>query len=123
MNWYLSVLKNYATFSGRARRAEYWMFFLFHFLAAVVLSFIDGLMGSIDSDSGLGAMAAIYILLTFIPNLAVTVRRLHDTNRSGWWLLLYLVPLIGPITILIFTFLDGTASTNDYGDNPKAIAE
>lgn len=119
MNWYLKVLKMYANFSGRARRKEYWMFTLFHYLAIIILFVIDGITGSLDSESGFGLLSALYILGTIIPGLAVTVRRLHDSGRTGWWLLLYFIPLIGPLTIFIFTVFDSDLSTNEYGDNPK----
>ena len=119
MNWYLNVIKNYATFEGRARRKEYWMFTLVHFIVIFLLSFVDVVIGSFDDNSGIGILASFYILLTLIPSLAVTIRRLHDTGRSGWWLLTYFVPIIGPITILIFTVLDSTLTSNKYGDTPK----
>lgn len=119
MNWYFKVLKMYANFSGRARRKEYWMFTLFHYLAIIILFVIDGITGSLDSESGFGLLSALYILGTIIPGLAVTVRRLHDSGRTGWWLLLYFIPLIGPLTIFIFTVFDSEPSTNEYGDNPK----
>lgn len=119
MNWYLKVLKMYATFAGRARRKEYWMYSLFNFLAIIILIVIDGITGSFDSESGFGLLSTLYILGTIIPNLAVTVRRLHDSGRTGWWLFLYFIPLIGPLTIFIFTLFDSEPVTNEYGDNPK----
>ena len=112
MDWYLAVLKKYAVFHGRARRQEYWMFVLFNFIFSIVAGFVDGLLGSV-------ALGVIYSLAIFIPSLAVSVRRLHDTGRSGWWLLIGLVPLLGMIILLIFAALEGDEASNEYGDNPK----
>ncbi|ANJ67332.1 hypothetical protein A9404_08010 [Halothiobacillus diazotrophicus] len=115
MNWYLDVLKQYAVFNGRARRAEYWYFVLFNLIISIVLGIVDGMLGS----SGVGLLGGLYSLAVLIPSLAVSVRRLHDTNRSGWWLLLLLIPLIGFIVILIFMVQDSTPGENTYGSNPK----
>jgi uncharacterized membrane protein YhaH (DUF805 family) len=113
VNWYLAVLKNYAGFSGRARRTEYWMFFLFNVIITIVLNVIGA---AIQQVSILGA---IYGLAVLIPGLAVGVRRLHDTGRSGWWLLIGLVPLIGAIVLIVFMATDGEPGDNAYGPNPK----
>ncbi len=113
MNWYLEVLRKYAVFDGRARRKEYWMFALFNFIIAFVLGFIEGLVG------GPGVIGLVYSLAVFIPALAVTVRRLHDTNRSGWWVLIAFVPLIGAIVLLVFMVLDSQPGENRFGANPK----
>ncbi len=113
MNWYIEVLKKYAVFSGRARRKEYWMFFLFNIIISFVLGFIEGLAGLP------GALSGLYSLAVLIPGIAVSVRRLHDTNRSGWWLLIGLVPFIGAIVLLIFMLQDGQPGDNRYGPNPK----
>ena len=99
------------------------MFYLFHLIAIFILSILDVVSGNFDSDVGLGVFGGIYILLTIIPSLAVTVRRLHDTNRSGWWVLFSIIPLIGPITIFVFTVLDSQPNSNDFGENPKAISQ
>ncbi|MFJ4842982.1 DUF805 domain-containing protein [Streptomyces sp. NBC_01166] len=112
MNWYLAVLKNYAGFGGRARRKEYWMFVLFNFIIAVVLSLL-GL--AIDSQ----IPYIIYLLAVIIPTIAVVVRRLHDTGRSGWWILISFVPLVGGIILLVFMCLEGVREVNEYGPNPK----
>jgi uncharacterized membrane protein YhaH (DUF805 family) len=96
MNWYLEVLKKYAVFNGRARRKEYWMFFLFNTIIIVVVGFVEGLVGSPD------VIVLLYSLATLIPGIAVSVRRLHDIGRSGWWLLIAFVPLIGAIVLLVF---------------------
>lgn len=122
MNWYLDVLKKYATFSGRARRKEYWMFSLFHFIFAFVCGFLDGLLGFISYETGLGILSSLYILATFLPSLAVLVRRLHDTDRSGWWVLMGIIPLIGPIVLLVFACLDSKVGENRFGPNPKELS-
>lgn len=112
MDWYLAVLKNYAGFGGRARRKEYWMFALFNFIAAAVLSAIGF---AIDSQ----VPYYIYLVAVFIPSLAVVVRRLHDTGRSGWWILIAFVPLVGAIILLVFLCTEGARDVNEYGPNPK----
>ena len=114
MSWYLAVLKKYAEFSGRARRTEYWMFFLFSTIASMVLAFVDGVLGT-----G-GVLGILYLLAVAVPSLAVSIRRLHDTGRSGWWLLVGLVPIVGGIVLLVFAVQDGNAGDNAYGPNPKA---
>jgi uncharacterized membrane protein YhaH (DUF805 family) len=120
MNWYVEVLKKYAVFSGRARRKEYWMFFLFNLIITFVLILIDSLMGTISPQSGLGLLSGLYSLAVLIPSIAVTIRRLHDTGRSGWWILIGLVPVIGGIVLLVFMVLDSEPGANQYGPNPKA---
>src|SRR3954468_7338693 len=120
MNWYVEVLKKYAVFSGRARRKEYWMFFLFNLIITFVLILIDSLMGTISPQSGLGLLSGLYSLAVLIPSIAVTIRRLHDTGRSGWWILISLVPVLGGIVLLIFMVLDSEPGANQYGPNPKA---
>jgi uncharacterized membrane protein YhaH (DUF805 family) len=121
MNWYFNVLKQYAVFKGRARRKEYWFFILFNLIASVVLTVIDFMTGLLDAELGIGLLSGLYSLAVLIPSLAVTVRRLHDTDRSGWWLLIGLVPLIGAIVLLVFMLLDGTPGDNQHGANPKGI--
>jgi uncharacterized membrane protein YhaH (DUF805 family) len=118
MHWYLEVLKKYAVFSGRARRKEYWMFTLFNFIIAFVLGFIEGLVG-IAAETGQSVLGAIYSLAVLIPAIAVAIRRLHDTNRSGWWLLIALIPLLGAIVLLVFMVQDSDQGDNQYGANPK----
>ena len=119
MNWYLEVLKKYAVFDGRARRKEYWFFYLFYFIFAIVLMTIDGMTGTSNEETGIGVLSSIYILAMIIPGLAVAVRRLHDTDRSGWWIFISLIPLIGGIWFLVLMVLDGTAGQNQYGPDPK----
>ncbi|EFE76041.1 DUF805 domain-containing protein [Streptomyces filamentosus] len=112
MNWYLAVLKNYAGFSGRARRKEYWMFTLINFVISLVLTIIG-------SAIGVEFISYIYSVAVIIPALAVAVRRLHDTGRSGWWLLIALVPLVGAIVLIVFLASEGKPETNEHGVNPK----
>ncbi len=120
MNWYLLALKKYAEFSGRSRRKEYWMFVLFNILIAIVLAFVDGLLG-FTTQSGVGYLGLVYSLAVLVPGLAVGVRRLHDTGRSGWWLLISLVPLLGAIVLIVFFVMDSDAGDNAYGPNPKQV--
>jgi len=122
MNWYLEVLKKYAVFSGRSRRKEYWYFSLFNLLITIVLAVIDGMTGTLIAEANIGLLGGIYALALLIPFLAVSVRRLHDTDRSGWWLLIALIPLIGAIVILVFTLQDSKPGQNQYGSNPKEVA-
>jgi uncharacterized membrane protein YhaH (DUF805 family) len=122
MNWYLGVLRQYAVFKGRARRKEYWFFILFNLIASLVLTLVDFMTGSLDPELGMGLLSGLYSLAILIPSLAVTVRRLHDTNRTGWWLLIGLIPLIGAIVLLVFMLLDSQPGDNQYGANPKGVA-
>ena len=112
MNWYLGVLKKYAVFGGRARRKEYWFFLLLNFLIGAILT-------TVDVVAGTGVLGTLYMLGVLIPSIAVTVRRLHDTNHSGWWLFIGLVPLIGLIVVLVFMLQDSQGE-NEYGPSPKA---
>ncbi len=115
MNWYFEVLKKYAVFDGRAHRTEFWLFFLFSFIISLFLGVIVGLVG------GLWFVTTLYALAVLIPGLAVSVRRLHDTNRSGWWILTGLVPILGWIALLIFYIEDSRPGANQYGPNPKGV--
>ncbi|MFD8193312.1 DUF805 domain-containing protein [Streptomyces wuyuanensis] len=114
MNWYLAVLKNYAGFGGRARRKEYWMFTLVNIAVVAVLA---GIGVAVDTM----IPYVVYYVAILIPALAVTVRRLHDTGRSAWWLLISLVPLVGAIVMLVFLASEGEAAPNRFGENPKAV--
>jgi uncharacterized membrane protein YhaH (DUF805 family) len=116
MDWYLQALKKYAEFNGRARRTEYWMFALFNVIISLVLGLIEGIAG------GPGVLASLYSLAVFVPSIAVSVRRLHDIDRSGWWLLIGFVPLFGVIALLVFMVLDSQPGNNQYGANPKEMA-
>ncbi|MCU0843621.1 MAG: DUF805 domain-containing protein [Spirochaetes bacterium] len=113
MNYYLDVLKKYAVFTGRARRKEYWMFFLFNIIISFVIGFIDGLVGTV------GILSIVYALGMLLPGLGVSIRRLHDTDRSGWWLFISLVPIVGFIVLLVFLVSDSQPGENKYGPNPK----
>ncbi|MFI9616117.1 DUF805 domain-containing protein [Streptomyces sp. NPDC052023] len=113
MNWFIEVVKKYAVFSGRARRKEYWMYVLVYVILAVVLAIVDF---AVIGSQILGAILALGLLL---PSLGVTVRRLHDTGRTGWWILIGLVPLVGSIVLLVFMCLEGETGGNKYGENPK----
>ena len=119
MNWYLEVLKKYAVFSGRARRKEYWYFVLFNIVISVILSAIDGMMGSYNAETGMGLLGSIYILAILLPGIGVSIRRLHDTGRSGWWLLVGFVPLIGAIVLIVLMLQNSKPGQNQYGANPK----
>ncbi|MEN1785367.1 MAG: DUF805 domain-containing protein [Bacteroidota bacterium] len=107
MNWYFKVLKQYADFKGRARRKEYWMFYLFNMIISIVLGFLDGLLGM----EGIG-IGFFYSLAVLIPTIAAGVRRIHDAGKSGWFLLV-------PIYNLILLCTDSEAGDNKWGPNPK----
>jgi uncharacterized membrane protein YhaH (DUF805 family) len=116
MNWFIDVVtKKYATFTGRAHRTEYWMFVLVYIVIAIVVSVVDGIL---KTGGILGGLLGLALL---VPSIAVAVRRLHDTSRTGWWVLIALVPVIGFIVALVFMCLDGTPGSNEYGPNPKGI--
>jgi uncharacterized membrane protein YhaH (DUF805 family) len=128
MQWYIKVLKQYADFSGRARRTEFWMFVLINFLVSIVLGIIDSLIGTatVVGGSGMvsfspGLLGGIYSLAVLVPSLAVGCRRLHDTDRSGWWQLIAVIPLIGAIVLIVFWAQDGQRMPNKYGVNPKMV--
>jgi len=131
MKYYLSVLKNYANFNGRARRSEYWFFVLFNVIFSIVALIIDYLLGTrFDYEQAygqsyinihLGYINIFYGLIMFIPGLAVLVRRLHDIGKSGWFVFICLIPLVGPIWLLVLLFTDSKPGVNQYGPNPKGI--
>ena len=116
MDWYLQVLQKYAVFEGRARRKEYWFFVLFNFIISIVISVAEAGIGT-----G-GILGLIYVLGVFLPSVGVGIRRLHDTDRSGWWLLVGLIPLIGFIILIVLLALDSTPGDNRFGPNPKGEA-
>ena len=121
MKWYKRVVfDNYANFSGRARRSEYWYFLLFNMLLAFGFLFLDIALGTGDPELGYGIFYGIYCLIVFIPGLAVTVRRLHDVGKSGWFYFIVLIPIIGAIWLLVLLFTDSQSGTNKWGDNPKS---
>lgn len=106
-----TCFSKFATFEGRAARSEYWFFTLFLILASTVVAILD-------AATGLGVLSAIFTLVTLVPSIAVSVRRLHDTDRSGWWYLLLLVPLVGFVVLLIWFCTKGTTGSNRFGDDP-----
>jgi uncharacterized membrane protein YhaH (DUF805 family) len=107
-----SVLTQYVGFTGRARRSEYWYFVLAYLILDIVVSIIDGVIGT-------QILAYLLGLALLLPSLAVGVRRLHDTNRSGWWILIGLIPLVGAIILIVFFVQEGSAGPNAYGADPK----
>ena len=121
MNWYLKVLKQYADFSGRARRKEYWMFVLSNMIFAIVAMILDNVLGIAMEGIGYGPLYGLYALAMLIPGLAVAVRRLHDVGKSGWMILIALIPLIGAIWLLVLMVTDSNPGENQYGQNPKEV--
>jgi uncharacterized membrane protein YhaH (DUF805 family) len=117
MNWYLEVLKKYAVFDGRARRQEFWMFVLFNVIISIVLQVIEGFLG-LKMSNGAGILSSLYSLAVLVPNIAVGVRRLHDTGRSGLWYLIVLT-CVGVIVLLVWFVEDSQPQANKYGPNPK----
>jgi uncharacterized membrane protein YhaH (DUF805 family) len=123
MNWFLECLsKKYAVVEGRARRKEYWFFTLFYCLGLIVLMIVDGITGTLSERAGIGLLSGVFVLATLVPYIAVTVRRLHDTDRSGWWILLSLIPLIGGLVLLVFMLVDSQPGANRFGPNPKGVS-
>ena len=126
MNWYLKVLKQYADFKGRARRKEFWMFTLVHFIIVFLLAFLMGFSSGGFDEGGEPSVIAISLLIiyalgTIIPTLAVTVRRLHDIGKSGTWYFISFIPYIGSFWLLILMCMDGKSGRNKWGENPKGI--
>ncbi|MEL6528624.1 MAG: DUF805 domain-containing protein [Pseudomonadota bacterium] len=120
MEWMMMPLQRYADFSGRSRRKEYWMFFLGIILAAIVVGIIEGILGMAGMIGGLyGPLSMILILGIIIPSLAVQVRRFHDQDKSGWFVLLGFIPIVGGLIVLVFMCLEGTSGPNQYGPDPK----
>ena len=119
MSYYLEAFRKYAVFGGRARRAEFWYFVLFNFIVAAVLALIGGLIGAAVGNGYAGILSGIYGLAVIIPTLALWVRRLHDIDRTGWWVLINLIPLVGPIVLLVFALTPGAPGSNQYGPDPK----
>lgn len=128
MNYFLSVIRNFS-FEGRARRAEFWWFVLFSIIIGIALNFVSTMVGltiPIMTDPYTGAavgypiLGLVYSLATLIQSLALSVRRLHDRNMSGWWILIAFIPLIGGLVLLVFYILPGTQGDNKFGPDPKA---
>ena len=122
MNWFLIALKNYVGFSGRSRRSEYWYFTLFYLVIAIVLSVLDGIVfgGSVDGK-GTPVLSGLFMLAMLLPSIAVGIRRLHDTDRSGWWLLIGMIPILGAIVLIVFFVQDSKPGENRFGPNPKGV--
>ncbi|MCK0531907.1 DUF805 domain-containing protein [Sphingobium agri] len=138
MEWMLLPLRRYARFSGRARPKEYWMFILFLLICFIAISLIEGLLGLSTTehwvrrgpwwfDTGYqtrgGPLTGLFGLAMLIPWLAVAVRRLHDTDRSGFWLLIIFFPLIGSLILLVFFIMSGTRGANRFGPDPIEVGE
>lgn len=121
MNYFIEcITKKYFQFKGRARRKEFWYFVLFNVIIALVIGIIEVMVSGGNTYQSPGALSSLYTLLVLIPSIAVTVRRLHDNNRSGWWYLMNFVPIVGPIILLIFLVQKGTAGENRFGSDPLA---
>ncbi len=115
MGWYISVIQNYAVFSGRACRSEYWFFVLFSSIIYIVLAVIDAMIGTLSADLGLGLLSGIYSLAVLVPGIAVTVRRLHDSGKTGFLIFVGLIPFVGALILLIFMVLGSSPDANKYG--------
>ena len=126
MKWYLKVMQeNYANFDGRARRKEYWMFVLIQMLVMIMAMILDGVLGlGFELGNGIklpyGWIYFLAVLAHFIPNIGVSVRRLHDVGKSGWFWFIGLIPFIGVIWLLVLACTDGDSSDNEFGPSPKA---
>lgn len=118
MKWFLETMKKAFNFSDRSRRKEYWMFMLIATLIMFVLTFVD-IFAGLEIAEDVGILSTLFSLILIIPSLAVTFRRLHDTGKSGWWILISLIPFIGWIVLLIFTVQDSESGVNRFGSNPK----
>jgi len=124
MKYYFNVLDKYTIFTGRTSRKEYWMFIIFNFLISGIAILIDNLIGTtIQTDYGVtlpyGYIYMLYVLAVIIPSIAVSVRRLHDVGKSGWFMLLVLIPVIGSIWFIVFMLSNSNKGDNKYGANPK----
>ncbi len=119
--YFIDTLKNhYADFKGRAARSDYWYFMLFYIIIALVLSLIDSILFSSDGSSN-GILGSIFSLAAFLPSLGLAIRRLHDTGKSGWWVLAAIIPLLGFLLLIYFFVQDSQPGENQYGQNPKGV--
>ena len=123
MKYYIKAFNNFSNFNGRARRKDYWMYLLFNLIFAVVAIILDNVFGLAFESIGYGVIYLLYSLITFIPSLSVSVRRLHDKSKSGWYLLLAIIPIIGGIVLLFILAANGDPGENEYGMNPKELPE
>lgn len=121
MNWFIQVFKKFAVFNGRSGRSEFWWFFLISFVVSFVLSGIDRFLGLVFANGKIGLLSGIYMLIAFIPWIAVSIRRLHDTGKTGWWLLITIVPFVGNLILLIFMVLKSHPGPNEYGAEPDTL--
>ncbi|MFN7846308.1 MAG: DUF805 domain-containing protein [Bacteroidota bacterium] len=122
MNWFLKVLKQFADFSGRARRKEYWMFALFNIIFAFVAVILDNFLGINMNGTVYGPIYGLYAIALIIPGIAVFVRRLHDVGKSGWMILVLLIPIIGALWMLVLLCTDSQTGSNKWGQNPKEVS-
>ncbi len=123
MKYYFKAFNNFSNFNGRARRKDYWMYLLFNLIFGLVAIILDNVFGLAFESIGYGVIYLLYSLITFIPSLSVTVRRLHDKSKSGWYILLAIIPIIGGIVLLFILAADGDPGENEYGMNPKELPE
>jgi len=140
MEWYIKVLKNYANFKGRARRKEYWMFVLINFIIyiafmilIIIIEVISGVIYVSDlkiiitslmtlfTVTPFSVILSLYVLAILVPSLAVSVRRLHDIGKSGWFILISFIPIVGTIILLVWVCQEGMPEANEYGENPKLL--
>ena len=121
MKWYLKVLNKYSDFNGRASKSEFWIFNFYNFIFIILSIILDNLFEITIDDLGFGPIYILYILTLFTPNLAVNVRRLHDVGKSGWLILISLIPIVGTIWLIIQLITDGELGENEYGVNPEKI--
>jgi uncharacterized membrane protein YhaH (DUF805 family) len=123
VNYYVDVWRDYFDFSGRARRKEYWIFTLYHTVILVSGELLVGVLANESSPIAIvfTLIYVLYVLASIIPTIAVSVRRLHDIDKSGWWLFIGLIPVVGAIWSLILMCTDGTNGPNQYGPDPKAL--
>ena len=120
IDWATRPLKKYADFTGRAPRAEYWWFYLLIMVGYVIAMILDSLFSLDNAVGPYGIVTMVLGLAILLPSIAAGIRRLHDTDRSGWWLLIGLIPILGAIILLVFFVTQGTAGPNKYGDDPYA---
>ncbi|MCC5922249.1 MAG: DUF805 domain-containing protein [Crocinitomicaceae bacterium] len=123
MQWYLKCLRQFTDFKGRARRKEYWMFTLFNMIFAFAAMLLDNIFGIADPELGYGLIYGFYTLGVFVPSLAVAVRRLHDTDHSGWMILIAFIPIIGAIWLLVLFVKEGDKGSNRFGPDPKSESQ
>ena len=125
MSWFVGAVKKYAVFAGRARRKEFWFFVLFYLIFALAAAIVDAVLGtefSVDETASIGLFSSVYVIAMMLPTFAVLARRLHDIGRSGWWILIGLIPIIGAIVLFVFAVCDSQEGENRFGPNPKEAA-